>query len=77
MTPTELEFDRLEARRVVARKQLSDFYHWYANNQTDIIYVSLMSDIRKAEEPELERLISEMEERNSRALMKKLSENVV
>lgn len=70
------DIDHMEARRHYARKQLTDWTHWYHNNDSNIIFLSMMISIRKADEVELERMIAEMETHNSNALMKKLAENV-
>lgn len=64
--------EQIEKRRNHARKQLQEFYHLYCNNHADLLYVGLTRSIRKADEVELERIISEMEDRNGKAIMQKM-----
>jgi len=62
-------------KRAKALALLDDFKEWYMDiSRPDgaLVYLSLKQDIRRADDVELDRLITEMTDRNMRAMTKKL-----
>lgn len=72
-----IDMRRMAEKRSHASELLEDFREWYGLENVDdshvaVIVFGLYRDIMRGTESELNRLIENLEERNSRALMKKL-----
>ena len=76
-----VDLERMEDKRNQARRLFDDFMEWHMpdrkhNPGAQVLIIGMTRDIRRATEPELDRLIEEMTDRNDKYLMKKLSEGI-
>jgi len=73
----KIDLRRMAEMRARALDLLDDFREWQSMDATkvgnQIIIIGLQRDILRGTEDELDRLISEMEDRNNQSLMKKMS----
>ena len=75
----EIDLQRMYQKRAEALLLLDDFKKWHMDalvRQGDqILYLGLMRDILRGTEKQVDHLIESLTDRNSKALLKKLSLN--
>ena len=76
MNETEKDAIRIQKKRDVARTSLHEFRKWHnVDNRLEenaLLLFGLLRDIRRESEEEVDRIISELEDRNNQMLLKKL-----